>query len=910
MRRCVLGGVAAMLAAANAFGAVWYVDKGNTEGPWDGMEWAKAYQTIQEGVDAAEADYLANGGTCEVWVAEGVYGEARSSDPHGTGNTGSVMMAENVHLYGGFVGTETAREQRNWQTHVTTIDGSTARDGSAAYHVIVGANNVTLDGFTITGGNANGGGALTTNYAGGMYNSSSSPTLTNCTFLSNSASHGGGGMWNFSSSSSPTVTNCTFSGNSADYGGGMYNDWEASPTLTNCTFSANSAGASGGGMRNYRSSSPTLTNCTFSNNSASQGGGMWNDSSSATLTNCTFSANSAGASGGGMYNTDSSPTVINCTFSANSASSFGGGMCNGYSSSLTLTNCTFSSNSAGDSGGGMYNYDSSSPTLTNCTFSANSASSYGGGMCNRWGSSLTLTNCTFSNNSADRGGGGMHNESSSPTLTNCILAGDSPDEMSNSSSAPVVTYSCVEGGYPGERNIAALALFVDASSGDLRLRAGSPCIDSGTSIGAPATDIRDVARPQGAGVDMGAYEMLAAEFPADTDGDGLPDAEEAAQGCDPDTADAALFATIDYPSAGASFRTAPIMLSGRISSAYVDLVVISTDGGALYYKVASIEGLTWSYSWSPSSAGAYTLQLRASNVFGGYTDSQPITMYYRPEHPVAVITSPVTAEHLQGSMDITGTGAETPEFGFSDYEVSYRAGADATGDTGWTTLTTSSAQVNEGVLYSGWDVSGLAEGPYAIRLRVTDASGYVVSATHVVVEVDHDIEPPAAASALAIEGGVFPAAVANGHTVHVSGNAEPDTFVESAVVVNQSGVTIKDVTDDITLHFSGSVRGTFTLPDSVTATSVALRSIVRDAVGNVSDYAQSNALEVDNAGPVVTIGFPLADAILPLDLIVVSGVAEDVGGARVQNVEFSLDGAAWSEANGADTWAYDWVPTT
>ncbi len=62
----------------------------------------------------------------------------------------------------------------------------------------------------------------------------------------------------------------TFSANSATWGGGMYN-YTSSPTLTNVTFSANSAsGSGGGGMYNYNSSSPTLTN-TIIANSASGG---------------------------------------------------------------------------------------------------------------------------------------------------------------------------------------------------------------------------------------------------------------------------------------------------------------------------------------------------------------------------------------------------------------------------------------------------------------------------------------------------------------------------------------------------------------------------------------------------------------------------------------------------------------
>ncbi|MHC4082180.1 MAG: hypothetical protein ACYSU2_12770 [Planctomycetota bacterium] len=50
----------------------------------------------------------------------------------------------------------------------------------------------------------------------------------------------------------------TITGGNADFGGGMYNGWYCSPTVTNCTFSGNTAGDSGGGMYNH-DSSPTVT---------------------------------------------------------------------------------------------------------------------------------------------------------------------------------------------------------------------------------------------------------------------------------------------------------------------------------------------------------------------------------------------------------------------------------------------------------------------------------------------------------------------------------------------------------------------------------------------------------------------------------------------------------------------------
>jgi hypothetical protein len=60
---------------------------------------------------------------------------------------------------------------------------------------------------------------------------------------------------------------------------------------------------------------------------------------------------------------------------------------------------------------------------------------------------------------------------------------------------------------PGSSDLHADPLLLDATAGDFHLPFHSPCVDAGTGDGAPATDIEGIARPQGAGVDIGAHEL-------------------------------------------------------------------------------------------------------------------------------------------------------------------------------------------------------------------------------------------------------------------------------------------------------------------------------------------------------------------------------------------------------------------
>lgn len=266
---------------------------------------------------------------------------------------------------------------------------------------------------------------------------------------------------------------------------------------------------SGGGIYCFRSS-PTLQNCMISDNSASSrgGGGVYCYSSSATLANCTISGNRGlgnDGSGGGIRCVNSAPTLSDCTISENSAGAHGGGIsCSG--SSPKLINCTISRNSASWEGAGFFCRDLSSPTLVNCTIAGNSAGWAGGGICWADSSSSMLTNCTIAGNSAVGRGGGVYcvGEEPSPTLTNCILWGDTPSEIDGGD--PTLTHCDVQGGHEGEGNIDADPQFVGPLGGDFHLTPGSLCIDTGSSVGALERDFEGDVRPAGDGFDIGADE--------------------------------------------------------------------------------------------------------------------------------------------------------------------------------------------------------------------------------------------------------------------------------------------------------------------------------------------------------------------------------------------------------------------
>ncbi len=309
---------------------------------------------------------------------------------------------------------------------------NTLIDGTGHFHVVQCVSgedpNTILQGFTITGGNANG--SSPNNDGGGMYNVNSSPTVNHCIFKNNLANVSGGGMYN--ESSSPTVNQCTFEDNIATLeGGGMYNS-ASSPEINDCIFKSNQSALTSGGAIFNGSSSLTITNCLFDSNLASgglgNGGGMDNSSSNIIVNSSIFKNNMTTGLGGGMHTSDGSLTMNQCTFENNMATQEGGGMAN-TENSLEINNCIFKSNQTDISGGAIFDSESNSTTITDCFFDNNLAIQNGGGIYNS-GSNLIMNSSTFTNNktmgdpnnNVGDGGGMSIDGNGSVVLTNSIFS--------------------------------------------------------------------------------------------------------------------------------------------------------------------------------------------------------------------------------------------------------------------------------------------------------------------------------------------------------------------------------------------------------------------------------------------------------------------------------------------------------
>jgi CSLREA domain-containing protein len=427
-----------------------------------------------------------------------------------------------------------------------TLTGLTLRNAGGqfeggAVHVPVG--DLTLNAVVATGNVAVNGGAIN---AG-----SGTVTVRNSRLVNNSA-HGGNGGAVHLGTGRLVLDGSTVGNNFAVRGGGVFAEG-GTVTLSGSTVTFNTAAGFGGGIASA-GGPVSLTGSSVRGNLAGGEGGGISAQGAVTLTGSSVTGNRSSDDGGGIA--AASATLVGSTIDANAAAGNGGGL---FCTTATLTASTVSHNTSGSDGGGIR--AQGTVTLVRSTVSGNTADGGGGGIA---ADTINLTNATVSGNVAGLGpavtvgGGGVlatHGTIRNSTIVEnrtfadfgggvCSPASADPIRVQNTIIAQNFVRSLeddVFGTFAGEGNnlvgvvdgnsqgfSAAIDLVgtdddpLDPRLGELAfnggptrthaLLAGSPAIDQGSNLGAPAVDQRGFRRVKdgnGDGrlvIDIGAVE--------------------------------------------------------------------------------------------------------------------------------------------------------------------------------------------------------------------------------------------------------------------------------------------------------------------------------------------------------------------------------------------------------------------
>jgi hypothetical protein len=275
--------------------------------------------------------------------------------------------------------------------------------------------------------------------------------------------------------------------------------------LTHVTFLRNTAldpvANGGGAILNHDTGRLTVTQSTFLDNSGNEGGAIEDDATRkgtyATISQSTFSGNQSTIYDGGAVENvaGSRDTLTADTFVGNQAK---GGAAVYAIGSMTIDDSTLTGNVGGTDGGGAIQ-NAGALTITRSTFSQNSAP-YGSTIHTFYLGSGARPVTSLSMTIVANGQGGGDNCSGTDPITDAGYNIDtgtscaSPTNHSLTNTQPQLEALASNGG-PAQT---------------MALPSGSPAVAAvpiGTS-GCGGVDQRGVARPQGPGCDIGAYETI------------------------------------------------------------------------------------------------------------------------------------------------------------------------------------------------------------------------------------------------------------------------------------------------------------------------------------------------------------------------------------------------------------------
>jgi predicted outer membrane repeat protein len=386
--------------------------------------------------------------------------------------------------------------------------GETVVDGNDADRVFfIHDSNSVLENLTITGGQA----PSTQCWGSGVWVTNGAVAIRSSIITGNAGDCGGAGI-EVNHDFGPahlTLESSTVSYNTSGEIGGLH-VWggNASALVQDVTFVGNTAGYSGGGIAVVHNASAVIVDThLFSNTATDMGGGIAvRDGASAAVSNSQIYSNTAlGAGGGGIAVSEAILSMSKSSVMDNSAPNAQSGAIDVRSgSTVDVVDSIIADNSTRDHGGAAAIDPDATLSLTNSLITGNSTTSGNANVFGIWGQ-VTVMNSTISDNNP-QGAQAVILFSGHLTITNSILWNNALNLQSDPPCPTcfTVTYSDIEGGWAGAGNIDADPQFVDAASGDYHLQVDSPCIDTGTPAGAPATDLEGT--PRDATPDMGAYE--------------------------------------------------------------------------------------------------------------------------------------------------------------------------------------------------------------------------------------------------------------------------------------------------------------------------------------------------------------------------------------------------------------------
>ncbi len=181
-----------------------YVDKDAT-GLNNGTSWVNAFNDLQDAI--AAVDYYLN--VKEIWIAEGDYYPSSTGD-----RNKSYVLKDSVRIYGGFLGTEANRDDRQSDATLVRVSGDIGvlNDSTDnAYHVIKVDStclDCILDGLTIRFGEANG--TLVPAQIGGGLLIKGKVLLDHLVIERNTTVLDGAAIYNSGSGAITTVKDCLF----------------------------------------------------------------------------------------------------------------------------------------------------------------------------------------------------------------------------------------------------------------------------------------------------------------------------------------------------------------------------------------------------------------------------------------------------------------------------------------------------------------------------------------------------------------------------------------------------------------------------------------------------------------------------------------------------------------------------